>query len=198
MIPKVIWTIWLNDKDEIPELIQKCTKTHEVLGYERRFITLNNLPQVDSRYFKECLEAKKWVKAVDYLRIWLLNENGGIYLDADVEVLKPFGAFDAFLDNKIFACEEANGFVSNAVIGAEAKHPLLKNYLETVDGNFIGGGSLIYQPGMFLWTEMAKQSPDVKIYPTEYFLPYNWQADTMKVTEKTVTIHYFNRSWTKK
>jgi mannosyltransferase OCH1-like enzyme len=191
-IPKRIFTIWLGDKP--PEWIEKCMNTHALPGYEHRIITLENC-RVESRYLQECLDARAWVKAADYMRAWYLCQEGGIYLDADVEVVKPF---DDLLDQSMFVGQEENSFVSNAIIGAKPGHPILIDFLGKVDRNFIGGGDLVFQPGMFLWTEIVRYSPDVRIYPPDFFLPYNHHRDELKVTDNTYTIHHFSKSWIRK
>ena len=35
----------------------------------------------------------KWAFVSDYARIWVLVNHGGIYMDTDVEVIKPLDAF---------------------------------------------------------------------------------------------------------
>lgn len=176
----------------MPEWIAKCLETHIVAGYEHRFITLDNC--YHNKYIDECLEAERYAKAVDYLRMHYLNEEGGIYLDCDVKVVKPF---DDVLDNAMFCGQEKNGFISNAIIGAEAGHPILEKYLKTVTDNFIGSGDLVYQPGMYLFTELVTYNPvsAVTVYPPDWFLPYDWQTDVMETSNNTHTIHYFNKSW---
>lgn len=198
MIPKRIFSIWLNPKDP-PELIQRCLATHKQPGFEHVLITLENYEKL--KYVKDCLSPKssciprgRFSKAADFLRMWYLNEYGGIYLDADVEVIKPLD--DALLQDKMFVCSEENQFVSNAIVGSEAKHPILQDYLGRVERNFKGTGDLVFQPGMFLWTEIVRYSGnEVKIYPPDYFLPYNHHLDRLKVTDNTYTIHHFSKSW---
>lgn len=191
MIPKRIFTIWLGD--EAPQWIQDCMKTHAVPGYEHNLITLENCFR-GKRYVQQCIDAKKWAKAADYLRLWYLYTEGGIYLDADAEVLKPF---DDLLDQPMFVGEEENNFVSNAIIGSERRHPILEDCLGKMERNFIGGGDLVFQPGMYLWTEVVRYSPGVKIYPPEYFLPFNHHSGELKTTNNTYTVHHFSKSWLK-
>lgn len=197
MIPKIIWTIWVGDA-EIPTWVQDCIKTHWIEGYEHRFINSENCYK-DAPYVRECLEAKKWAKAADYLRIYYLYNYGGVYLDSDVTVL-PGKNFDSFLGDTIFCGLEENGFASNAIIGSVPEHPLMETYLRGVETNFIGSGDMVFQPGMYYWTEMVKFSDhrnDVVKYPPEYFLPYNHHMDRLKLTENSVCIHHFNKSWLK-
>ncbi len=197
MIPKIIWTIWVGDA-EIPAWVQDCIKTHWLEGYEHRFINSENCYK--NKYVTECLEAKKWAKAADYLRIYYLYNHGGIYLDSDVTVL-PGKNFDAFLGDIIFCGKEENEFASNAIIGAEEGHPMLAEYLRIVETNFIGSGDLVFQPGMYLWTELTKFSkytPEVTIYPPGYFLPFNHHMNRLLLTDNSVCIHHFNKSWVPK
>lgn len=197
MIPKRIFTIWLNDEPGFPELIERCVATHRDLpGYEHVLITLATRERdAWPKYVHECIEAKHWAKAADFLRVWYLEREGGIYLDADVEVLEG-KSFDDLLDQEIFCCEEENGFVSNAIIGSVAHHPVLQDFLGKVERNFRGAGDLVFQPGMFLWTEITRYTEGVKIYPPDVFLPYNHHLDRLELTENSRTIHHFSRSWT--
>lgn len=192
MIPKRIISMWIGP--EIPELVKECVATHKIDGYEHLWITNDNI-EFKSKYLDECLEAKLYGKASDYLRMCYLDKYGGIYLDADTKILK---SFDDLLDVDMFVCEEENYFIANGIIGSVPNHPLIKTYLGTVDRNFIGSGELVFQPGMFLWTDLIKQSHwvnKVKIYPPEYFLPYNHQTGKTNITENTRTMHYYLKSW---
>lgn len=190
MIPKVIWNIWIGD--EPPELVKKCLASQNLEGYEVRHINNDNYHHC--RYVDECVAAKKYGKAADYLRMYYLQQ-GGIYLDADTEVLKPF---DDVLDNEMFVCEERNGFVANGIVGVVPNHPMIAHYLKVVDENFIGSGDLVFQPGMYLWTELVKYSQwssRITIYQPDWFLPYDHQARQTTITENTHTLHHYLKSW---
>lgn len=199
MIPKRIISMWIGP--EMPDIVKKCVATHKLEGYEHLWIdnnTLRDHQEFFTTYLVECLEAKLYGKASDYLRICLLERYGGIYLDADTEVLKPF---DDVLDNELFACEEENMFVANGIIGAVPHHPMLAHYKGLIERNFRGSGELVFQAGMFLWTELVKHSEwsnGVKLYPADWFLPYNHQTGITRMTENTHTNHYYLKSWLKK
>lgn len=195
MIPKRIITIWLSESEDLPPLIAKCLPTLDIPGYERVHITLVNCFR-GTRYIQECLEAKLWAKAADYLRIHYLNELGGVYTDCDFQRL-PWMNFDELLDNKMFVGRERNNYVSNAIIGAESGHPVLSDYLRTVERNFIGSGDLVFAPGMLLFNEKIQFKPlgEVTVYPPELFLPYDHQTGEMNRTGDTIGIHWFNKSW---
>ena len=93
---KKIFTIWLQESGEMPEMIRRCVESQKIEGYEFKLITLDNCFR-DSKYMRECLDSphlsKRWCKASDYLRMHYLLNEGGIYMDADVEIL-PDRNFD--------------------------------------------------------------------------------------------------------
>ncbi len=185
---------------EMPEIVKKCVATHKLEGYEHIWIDNGSVidEEFHTMYFIECVKARNWGKLSDYLRICYLEKYGGIYLDADTEVLKPF---DPLLSNELFCCEEENMFIANGIIGAVQNHPMLAHYKELIEQNFRGGGDMVFQPGVYLWTELVKHSkwtPGINIYPAEYFLPYNHQSGQTKITENTYTMHFYLKSWIKK
>lgn len=194
MIPKKIISMWIGP--DMPELAKECIETHRNQpGFEHIFISNDNYHH--SKYVDECMSAGNFGKASDYLRLYYLYEYGGIYMDADSKIVK---SLDDVLDHEMFVCEEENMFIANGIIGAVPKHPMIKHYMELIETNFIGSGNLVFQPGMFLFTELVKHSkwtPGIKIYSAEWFLPYNHQNKTMNITEKTKTIHYYLGTWLK-
>jgi len=197
MINKKILSIWLNDNPEIPEVIKKCLATHSVEGYEHHLITLDNCPMT-SRYVREAISAKKWVKAADLLRMQWLFENGGIYLDADIEIL-PGKNFDEMLNDRLFMGTEKNKYYANAVVGAEPGHPLLKEYIRRIEENFRGDGDLVFEPGIRAFTDLVfihKDNPanGIKIYEYDYFYP----TDNSEITENTMLKNYALNSWVTK
>ncbi len=131
MIPKRIITIWLSE-DPTPEVVLKCGESKKIEGYENILITLDNVYR-GSEYVNKCLEMKDWVRAADYLRLHYLNELGGIYLDADAEVV---GTFDDILESQMFVFIEASNYINNGYIGSVAQHPFLKYVLNTMEHNF--------------------------------------------------------------
>ncbi len=199
MIPKRIISIWIGK--EIPWYVERCIKTHKIEGYEHLLIT-NDEYFTWPLYVQECFDAQQFAKAADYLRMFYLEKYGGIYLDADVTVLKNF---DDILDGEdkfiteMFVCQEKNGYVSNAIVGSMPHHPILQEYLRKVETNFIPQGDMVFEPGMYLWTEMIKFKPlgKVKIYNYDWFLPYDHQTGFITPTPDTHTFHHYIKSWMK-
>ena len=190
-IPKNLITIWI--WPEMPDRIKECSKTHDPEWYNHIHITNDNY--YHCKYVSECIEAKRFWKACDYLRMYYLYKYGGVYIDMDTTILRPF---DDVLDNIMFVCQEENQFIANGIVWSIPEHPLLAHYLKTVEDNFIGSGDLVFQPGMYLWTELVKYSkwtPEIKIYPADWFLPYNHQTWVTNITKNSHTNHFYLGSW---
>lgn len=198
LIPKRIFSIWLNEDDRIPEDIGRYIETHKLPGYEHHLITLKNC-DTRSQYVKDAIAAKKWVKAADYLRIQYLYDFGGIYVDSDAEILKPFS--DEMLTHEIFCGVENNKFVNTAIMGAAKNHPILLKHLKNIEANFKGDDDLTFESGVELWTKMiypeAAFNPGIMIYPPEYFTPYDHQQNTINITENSYVYHHFAKTWIK-
>lgn len=104
MIPKTIHYCWLSD-EPFPRKIMKCMDTWRKIlpDYEIKRWSTENFDIDAVPYVKQAFEARKWAFAADYIRMYALYNEGGIYLDSDVMVLKPF---DDFLDNAFFSSME--------------------------------------------------------------------------------------------
>ena len=104
IIPKKIHYCWLSG-EPLPKDIQKCMQTwrnkmpdYELVLWDRNRFDINSVD-----FVREACEVKKWAFAADYIRAYALYTEGGIYLDSDVIVRKPF---DDFLKYDFFTAIE--------------------------------------------------------------------------------------------
>ena len=104
MIPKIIHYCWLSD-DPIPGKLQRCMDSWKraLPDYEVVRWNFERFPRGTSKWVDEAFENKKFAFAADYIRLFALYNYGGIYLDMDVEVVKPF---DPFLQLDTMLCFE--------------------------------------------------------------------------------------------
>jgi len=197
-IPKRIFAVWLNDKTGLPPLFERCVASQRLPGYEFRLLGIEDCPK-DSRYLNEALAAGRWVKAADYLRVRVVHDEGGIYLDADTEIL-PGKTLDHLLDCRMFVVKDVVGiFWCNGVFGAEKGHPVLKEWLDTVERNFRGDGDLVYQPGISLFNDVL-WGKDFRAFgiaprPLEEFFPYDHRNGKVTHTPNTLAFHHCAKSW---
>ena len=121
MIPKIIHYCWFGN-GEMPELVQNCITSwrtympdwkYQLLSEEN--FDLSTAPQ----YVQEAYAAKKYAFVSDFVRLWALEREGGVYLDTDVEVLR---SFDTLLNDTAFiGLEESLALLpGTCVMGCEA------------------------------------------------------------------------------
>lgn len=122
-IPKIIHYCWFGRKEK-PELIKKCIKSwnevlvdYEIIEWNEENFKLNN------DFVKEAYQAGKYAFVSDYVRLHALYHYGGIYLDTDVEVYKPF---DLFLQHDSFWGFEQGNYIATSTMGAKKIIPLSK------------------------------------------------------------------------
>lgn len=138
MIQKKIHFCWFSN-DPYPEKIQMCMDSwrEHLPDYELVKWDMDRIKDIDSVWLKECLSVRKWAFAADFVRLWAVYHEGGIYLDSDVLM---HGSLDQFLDNKMFIGREdcyyatldegVQVFLTSHCFGAEAGHPFLKLCME--------------------------------------------------------------------
>lgn len=81
----------------------------------------------ENEFFNFVYKNKIWAYVADYIRFYVLEKFGGIWLDTDVQVLK---SFNDVINTGILLGRENNNHIETALIGAEAHHPLIKQALD--------------------------------------------------------------------
>lgn len=102
--------------------MEKILPDYQIILWDTHKIDINS-----NLWLKQTYENKKYAFASDFIRCYALFHYGGIYLDADVEVIK---SFTPLLNKQIIIGEEASGDIEAAVLGAEKGAPWLKACLE--------------------------------------------------------------------
>jgi mannosyltransferase OCH1-like enzyme len=200
MIPKIIHYCWLseNPTDPVPEKYREkfeyCMKTwHEKLhGYEFIFWNSDNFDINSSAWVKQAFLAKQYAMATDYLRLFAVHTRGGIYLDRDVEAVKPF---DDLLDRSIMLGYEDNGQrIETGCFGAEKGHPFIKKCLDYYQNREFGNPLVTPMIMRNILSEsFANENYD--ILPSEYFSAKSYVTGEIKKTKNTRTIHHYTGSW---
>src|SRR5690606_4948508 len=100
--------------------------------YDKRRWDESNLPKevLEHPYVRAMFQKRKWAFVSDYIRFWVLEREGGVYLDTDTEVLK---SFDDLLDHGAFFGKTKDGFTAAGVIGAEPHHQVIRHILKVYD-----------------------------------------------------------------
>lgn len=206
MIPKKIHYCWFGGKP-LPASVEACMKSWAENCPEYQLIRWDeqNAPFMDSLYAHQAYEAGKWAFVSDYVRLKALWEQGGIYMDTDVEVLRPL---DRFQDAEMFMGFESRERVATCIIGAEPRHPFIGALLETYrNGTFLrADGSCDCTTNVERVTEELKKRglrtdgtlqtvEGVTVYPTDVFSPKSLETGRIRLTPESCTIHHFDASW---
>ena len=198
MIPKIIHYCWLSG-EPYPELVSKCINSwkkhlpdYELMLWDTQRIDINS-----NLWLKQAFSCKKYAFAADYIRFYALYHHGGIYLDADVEVLHTF---NGLLDRTEFVGEEAGGDIESAVLGVERHSSWIKECLEYYTSRpFIKpDGSYDISPVPLLVNKVLAKYPKIQVFPYQYFSPKDYNIGKVNVSSKTYCIHHFDGKWVKK
>lgn len=195
-IPKVIHYCWLSG-EPYPDLVLKCMESWQRYLPDYQFVLWDKekIKEIDCSWINSAIIAKKWAFAADYIRLYALYNYGGIYLDCDVEVIKPF---DNLLERSYFVGRETHkNVIEAAVIGAEPSLNWLKDALdwyESKEFNVTQLNNPAIAIPVILKNILSKKS-NVAILPAEFFSPKDNRTGNVKITQNTYTIHHFDGNW---
>lgn len=200
MIPKKIHYIWLGGrpKSKLTEICINSWKRklpdYTIIEWNEQNINLEELCK-ENRFLKKCVELELWAFVSDYIRLYILYTEGGIYLDTDVEVVKTY---DDLLCNSSFMGYEENDYIGTATIGSERHNPLIKAILDFYNTD-IWNVSFINNPIIFkcILEKEPELFNDCRICPIDYFSPYNPRnvTDRAVETSNTYSIHWYTQNW---
>ncbi|WP_420819031.1 glycosyltransferase family 32 protein [Paenibacillus nanensis] len=206
-IPRIIHYCWFG-RGEKPKLMADCIKSwsKHLPGYTFMEWNEDNFDLACCRYVKEAYEARKYAFVSDYARLHALYHHGGIYMDTDVEVLRPL---DPLLAHEAFTGFEDEHFLQSGTMGAAPNHPwigmLLDDYTGRAfvqpDGSFDTTtntaviSKLCERQGLELNGAKQTLPGGVVVYPRTYFSPYDYIDGGNYITNESFTIHHFAQSW---
>ena len=128
MIPKIIHYCWFGG-NPLSDLAQKCIDSWKKYcpDYEIKEWNESNFDLNSCDYVREAYQAKKWAFVTDYVRLYAMVTEGGIYMDTDVEVIRPL---DSFLSNRAFSGFEDETNIPTGIMACEKGFPLFEELLE--------------------------------------------------------------------
>ena len=211
MIPKIVHYCWLSG-DKYPEKIEYCINTWRkyLSDYEFWLWDLNRFDIESSIWCSEAFKEKKYAFAADYIRCFALYNYGGIYLDSDVEVVKPF---DDLLSLPYFIGKEKCTNLEPAIMGSEKGWELMNRMLSYYsDRHFIKpDGSFDMKPMPLIINEIAQDFLSYKlisnindfsfdtsvlsVFNADFFSPKISHVPEVNVTKDTYSVHHFEASW---
>lgn len=206
MIPKQIFYCWFGPK-ELPKSVKKCIaswKKH-CPDYTITEINEDNFDVNAHPYTAYFYKRKQYAFVSDYARLKAVYDNGGIYMDTDVELLKPL---DPLLGYKCyFGFEYKSAVNTGHGFGCEIHHPILANMLNTYDNLMpennkyqaiictkINTDALIKYGLQLNGKSQFFDNGQIAVFSPDYFNPTKTDG-TINRTEHTFSVHWFDASW---
>ncbi|MDX8337058.1 glycosyltransferase [Candidatus Cetobacterium colombiensis] len=207
---KKIHYVWLG-KNPKPNIMDICINSwreklpdYEIIEWNEE--NLNFYEEIEkNRFLKECYNRKLWAFLSDYFRVKVLYDQGGIYLDSDMQIIKNL---DIFLENEMFLGKEDKKQASAGIIGAKKQHPFFKKMLDFYEKD-IWNINIYTIPAIIQYilkkdygfleeiSGIVKLRDGIIIYPSEYFYPYHFTEEFSydKIKNNTYGIHWWGKSW---
>ncbi len=210
MIPKTIHYCWFGENPK-PELASRCIESwkkycsdYEIKEWNESNFDISSAPL----YVRQAYEAKKWAFVTDFVRLRVVYENGGLYFDTDVELLRNP---DFLLNNAaFFGFGDDNQYINTGLgFGARKEHPMLKQMMDDYqlipfvqeDGTYDQFPCPMRNTQAFLVCGLKQDGSEqvlpngVHILPSDYFCPLEYSTGKLKKTVNTVSVHWFDSSW---
>ena len=208
MIPKIIHYCWFGG-NPLSELAIKCIDSwkkycpdYEIIQWNETNYDIKNCCD----YVREAYDEKKWAFVSDYARLEIIYNNGGVYLDTDVELLRPL---DTLLNNRCYFGAETTGYVATGLgFGAEKNNEIVKRLLDEYDNVHFIIGNKMYdltpcpirnsKPLVNLGYEYSDDKiwlfeDKCVVYPPDYFCPMDY--GNLAITSNSFSVHLYNASW---
>ena len=207
MIPTIIHYCWFGGKP-LPSDVLKCIETwkkycpdYEIKRWDESNFDVNSHP-----FMKAAYEAQAWAFVSDYARLKVVYDNGGIYLDTDVELLKKL---DFLLENQCYIGIQQSESLCNTGLGfgAEKASPVVLKMMECYDSiSFLDQEKSTFACPWLNDKVIRSYGPvkndeityleKVTVYPSCFFDPLSTGNTKNLLCDKTISIHHYAASWT--
>lgn len=141
---------------------------------------------------------KRYAFVSDYVRMKVLYEYGGLYLDTDIKVLKSLAPLGEKGD---FIGLESDGCYGTGIMYATPKASWVKTMIDFYESHYFieSGGMLRTTPNTHLLTSFFPNgSMGIKVLPFDYLTAKDWRTGEYEITDNTYCIHDYSKSWVNK
>lgn len=206
MIPKIIHYCWFG-RGEMPLLAIKCLQSWKkyLPEYEIKLWNEDNFDLDNFPYVREAYDRRRFAFVTDVVRLYALYNYGGVYMDTDVEVLKPI---DGILNYKGVSGFESETQIPTGLMASIPGHPMIRELLEEYNGIHFckEDGSIDFTTNVERITQAflkyglvldntQQTINDFTLLPKDYLCPKSYEDGKIYLTDNTLTIHHFAGSW---
>ena len=207
VIPRIIHAIWFSG-EPMPELYLKCLESWKKYApdYEIKIWDMQTYKPDHCLFFEQAIGDRNWSFASDYARADLLRRYGGVYMDLDVEMLRPID--DLLCNDAYMSFESLDRIECGSGMGARPGHPIMQEICESYEERpyFKADGTWDNSTCPVRYTQVIEkhglkkdggfqQVDDITIYPFEVLTCKSFDTGIVYNTELSYTVHHHNGSW---
>lgn len=209
MIPKKIHYMWFGG-NPLPESTKKYIDSWRKFcpDYEIKEWNESNFDIHCCKYVEEAYSAKKWAFVVDYVRFYILYNEGGIYLETDTEIIRDINILRT---HKAFF-GRAGEDMTLPIIGLEAGSQVGRDMMSVYENSsfILPDGSYNYKTVNQILFELLRDkydmdvnelrdiqilNDDISIYPEKYLYGRDSHTGVFKINPDLFVIHYADATW---
>ena len=206
-IPKIIHYCWFG-RGPMPEDNLKCIESWKKFLPDYKLMLWNedNYDVNSIKFTRQAYQKKKYAFVIDPVRLQLLREHGGIWLDTDIEIIKNL---DPLLELPAFMSFESDTLLHTGIVGSEKGAAWTDEYWKYMNRKpFIRwNGRLNKTPSTVIISRILKKrgvkldntfqiyDDSLHIFPKDYFCPKDYKTGKITITDNTYCIHHFAGSW---
>ena len=207
LIPKKLHYMWFGGTP-LPDNLKKCIESWKRYCPDYEIVEWNedNYDIDKHQYMKKAYDAKAYGFVPDYARLDILYNEGGLYLDTDVEIKRNI---DDLLFQEAFCGVEKWQLINfGGLSGAVKNHPMVKMFLDAredilfldLEGKRNKNTCGFYDTRVainegYIVNGKTQTIGGMNIYAYDYFHPYDYMSGIVNETENTHSIHWFNGGW---
>lgn len=193
----------------MPELAQKCLESWKkyLPDYELRLWNEDTFDLTIYPYAREAYDSRKFAFVTDVVRLWALEKFGGVYMDTDVEMLRPLGdlmnlpaftGYEASLSNApvtgLMASAPHGVWVTEQLAYYQGRHFIQSDGTLDLTTNTVTIARIMRENGFVIDGKYGVYKGDMHVFPVDYFCPLT-STRVLKLTKNTYCIHHFAGSW---
>lgn len=208
MIPRTINYCWFGH-NPLNTNVKKCIRSwkekcpdYKIIQWNESNFNINDTPNFVKKAYKE----GKWAFVSDYARLKIIYDNGGVYLDTDVELLKSLDKLINIYNTGYMGFEDIDRINTGLGFAAQKNDSLILELMNSYNNlNFdindlsnlscpVINTQVLVKNGLLLNNSLQKID-NIEILPTDYLCPENMYTGKTKITSNTISIHHYNASW---
>lgn len=204
MIPKTINYFWFGSNPKSKK-VKFCIDSWKKFCPDYTIVEWNenNFDISVHPYTKRAYEEKRWAFISDYARMKTIFEFGGIYLDTDVEIIRPIDSLTELY--AYFGFENSSRVASGLGFGSEKDNPIIYDILceydkvvENIDFEYIACPYIetkVFEKHGLEANGNTQMVENTKVFSPSFFSPKNYFTGKCHVTSETYSIHHYDASW---